>query len=94
MMKPSQGRIIKYRGKYGDQNMYTAIVTLDLANLNPKGVERGEVDPIDSDMHVHLQVFSPNRNAQNFAEHNVPFGIPGEDGMIPPGTWAWPTIKN
>ncbi len=77
---PSMGRIVHYRGKQGYQAWRPAIVTVDAANLDPRGVEAGVIPALDSDEHVHLKVFSAG---EDFAEYNVPPG----DG---PGCWRWP----
>lgn len=87
--RPSQGRIVHYRGREGLQAMRPAIVTCDAASLDPRGVESGNVPALDSDQHVHLWVFTPS-TLGGFAEFNVPFGESGDDGQIPPGTWCWP----
>lgn len=81
-MKPTLGRIVHYRGKEGLQAMRAAIVTCDLASLDPRGVESGNVPALDSDQHVHLWVFTPS-TLGGFAEFNVPMGDE-------PGSWCWP----
>lgn len=88
-VKPALNRLVHYRGNQGYQTMRAAIVTCTTEELDPRGVEAGTIEPLDSDMHVHLLVFTPSR-AGSFPEFNVPFGVPGEDGKIPPGTWCWP----
>lgn len=90
--KPSMGRIVKYRGKFGRKLMRSAFVTCTIDDLDYDGVAAGEIPDLDSDMHVHLNVATPS-TMMWFPEFNVSFGVPGEDGMIPPGTWAWPIIK-
>ena len=80
--RPSTGRIVRYRGKIGHQAARAAIVTADVTTLDPRGVSAGQVEPLDSPMHVHLWVFTPG-GAAGFAESNVPYG----DG---PGQWSWP----
>lgn len=92
MNKPTLGEIVHYRGKHGLFAMRAAIVVADVNSLMPEGVELGEVLPLSSDMHVHLHVFTPGALGW-FSESNVAHGVPGDDGMIPPGTWAWPVIK-
>lgn len=87
MQKPSLGRIVHYRGNQGLLAMRAAIVTADVASLDPRGVESGEVPALDSDQHVHLWVFTPGAQG-GFAEFNVPLDEPG---MCRPGTWQWPT---
>jgi len=82
MMKPTTGRILRYRGNQGHNAVRAAIVTADVETLDPSGVESGAVPALDSDMHVHLWVFTPG-GAMGFAEHNV---APGDE----PGQWHWP----
>jgi hypothetical protein len=88
-MKPTLGRIVHYRGKQGHQAMRAAIVTCDVNSLDPRGVEAGAIPALDSDEHVHLWVFTPGE-AGGFTEYNVAPGQPGDDDLIPPGTWMWP----
>lgn len=79
---PTLGRILHYRGKQGYQAMRAAIVTADVASLDPRGVEAGHVPALDSPHHVHLWVFTPGESG-GFTEYNVGPG----DG---PGEWQWP----
>jgi hypothetical protein len=88
-MKPTTGRILRYRGKQGILAMRAAIVTCDVETLDPRGVESGDIPGLDSDEHVHLWVFTPGE-AGGFTEYNVAPGEVGDDGTIPPGTWTWP----
>lgn len=88
-MKPTLGRIVHYRGKFGLNAMRAAIVCCDVNSLDPRGVESGDIPGLDSDMHVHLTVFTPGEQCA-FTEYNVPFGGDLTDGPIEPGTWAWP----
>lgn len=81
-MKPTLCRIVRYRGKLGYQAPRAAIVTADIETLDPRGVEIGAVPALDSDMHVHLWVFTPGELG-GFAEYNVG---PGDE----PGQWSWP----
>ncbi|MEU4589986.1 hypothetical protein [Micromonospora aurantiaca (nom. illeg.)] len=81
-MRPTTGRIVRYRGKQGLNAVRAAIVTADVDTLDPRGVAAGEVPPLDSDQHVHLWVFTPGEKG-GFAEFNV---APGDD----PGQWSWP----
>lgn len=92
MNKPTLGRIVHYRGKLGLHAMRAAIVAADVNTLDPRGVELGEVPALDSEMHVHLVVFTPG-TLMSFPEFNVPHGVPGDDGMIPHGSWQWPVIR-
>lgn len=88
-MKPSLGRIVHYRGKHGHLAMRAAIVTADIASLDPRGVASGEVPALDSDQHVHLWVFTPGPRG-GFDEYNVPRGELLGAAHCPPGTWMWP----
>lgn len=81
-MKPTTGRILRYRGRHGFNAVRAAIVTADVETLDPRGVESGAIPALDSDDHVHLWVFTPGE-AGGFTEYNV---APG-DG---PGQWSWP----
>lgn len=91
MMKPTLGRTVWYRGNQGYFAMRAAIVSCTVNELIRDAVAMGLVSKLDSDMHIHLFVTTPSV-AGFFTAFNVPFGEPGEDGMIPPGTWCWPTI--
>jgi hypothetical protein len=88
-MKPTLGRIVHYRGKLGFNAMRAAIVTCDVNSLDPRGVEQGVIPALDSDMHVHLWVFTPGESG-GFTEYNVPQGEVIEGDQIPPGSWMWP----
>lgn len=91
MIKPTLGRTVWYRGKVGLKAMRAAKVSCTVNELIEEGVQARLIQPLDSDMHVHLFVMTPSV-AGAFTEFNVPFGRPGEDGLIPPGTWCWPKI--
>jgi hypothetical protein len=80
--RPTTGRIVRYRGKYGYQATRAAMVTADVDTLDPRGVESGDVPGLDSPQHVHLWVFTPGESG-GFTEYNVG---PGTE----PGTWHWP----
>ncbi|MEW1838556.1 hypothetical protein AB0392_11430 [Nonomuraea angiospora] len=81
-LRPTTGRIVRYRGKHGLHAIRAAIVTADVDTLDPEGVRVGAVPALDSPHHVHLLVFTPG--AQGFFhEFNVPAGDE-------PGTWHWP----
>lgn len=67
---PTPGRIVSYRSRTG---MYSvpAIVTASIDTLWRPGVEAGNVPDLDSEMHVHLTVFTPGKpgmrgNADDF----------------------------
>lgn len=87
MRPPRLPDTVLYRGKEGYQAMRSAMVTGTVASLDPRGVEGGHVQALDSDEHVHLWVFTPGSSG-GFPEFNVPHGSP-EDGSIPPGSWCW-----
>lgn len=78
---PTTGRIVRYRGKSGFHAVRAAIVVADVNTLDPRGVETGVVEPLDSPEHVHLWVFGPG--TAGFSENNIGPG----DG---PGQWSWP----
>jgi len=77
---PSMGLIVHYRGKLGFNAWRPAIVAVDKANLDPRGVEAGVIPDLSSDEHVHLRVIGVEGE---FTEYDVP---PGEG----PGCWRWP----
>lgn len=86
--RPSLTRAVIYRGKHGLQTPRAAVVTCDLASLDPRGVEAGAIPALDDEMHVHLWVYTPavsgpNAAAGGFPEFNVPYGTG-------PGEWSWP----
>lgn len=87
--RPPLGRIVHYRGKIGYQVMRAAVVTCDVDSLDHRGVDAGDIPGLTDDHHVHLLVLTPGEQG-SFTEYDVPEGIPGEDGKIPPGTWCWP----
>ena len=77
-MKTTTGHIVRYVGKQGVNAVRAAIVTMDVGTW----VRTGDVEPLDSNQHVHLWVFTPG-NEGGFAEYNV------GPGYVP-GTWHWP----
>jgi hypothetical protein len=79
-MQPSLGRIVHYVGKHGIHAKRAAIVSCSVADLLPEGDAPG----LDSQMHVHLTVFTPSE-AGFFPEFNIPYDPEGA-----PGTWSWP----
>lgn len=81
-MRPTTGRVLRYRGKLGLNAVRAAIVTADVDTLDPRGVASGDIPALDSDQHVHLWVFTPGERG-GFTEYNVP---PGTG----PGQWHWP----
>lgn len=89
MMKPTLGRTVWYRGNQGYLAMRAAIVVCTTKELIAESVLAGSIQPLSSDLNVHLHVLTPSV-AGFFTEFDVPMGKPGEDGMIPPGTWCWP----
>lgn len=85
--RPTIGRIVHYRGRQGLQTLRPAIVTADVATLDPRGVQAGQVPALSSDTHVHLWVFTPGEWG-GFAEFDVP---QDETDACRPGMWQWPT---
>lgn len=86
--RPSQGRILRYRGKFGLQLPRAAIVTACSETLDPRGVETGAVPDLDSPYHVHLWVWTPATYGEYAATGGFPeFNVPHGDG---PGEWSWP----
>lgn len=81
-MKPTMGRIVRYRGKQGLHAPRPAIVVTTTGTLDPRGVEHDARLRLSSDTHVHLHVLTPS-DAGFFTEYDVPQG----DG---PGEWNWP----
>lgn len=79
--RPTTGRIVRYRGKIGFNAIRAAIVVADVDTLDPRGIESGVVEALDSPMHVHLWVFGPG--SAGFSENNIPYGDE-------PGQWSWP----
>lgn len=57
---PTIGRIVWYRSRTGNYTV-PAIVTATKATLWQPGVEQGHVPALDSDLHVHLTVFTPGK---------------------------------
>lgn len=90
-MKPTIGRIVRYRGKQGIHAMRAALISCTTETLEPEGgVAQGLIPDLDSDNHVHLHVFTPS--AQGFfVEYNVPLATGTE---IQPGEWAWPPRRD
>lgn len=91
--RPTVGRIVRYVGKMGVNAERPALVTVDRETYvdHPEGVE------LDSDMHVHLWVFTTksrsdheagNPGQPGFHEMNI-----GYDANGAPGTWHWPVIE-
>lgn len=96
-MNPQLGSIVWYRSRTGNYNL-AAIVTATQDTLWPVGVERGDVEPLSSERHVHLFVFSPSclpaggspgTPAPGYEEYDVPFHNVEEYGPVVPGTWSW-----
>lgn len=80
-MKPTTGRIVRYVGKLGVHAHRAAMVAM----ANDTWIREGDIDPLDSDMHVHLWVYTPASELGGFPEVNVPYDPEGA-----PGTWYWP----
>lgn len=75
--RPTTGRIVLYTPT-DDTVPYAAVVTAQRDTTGAAG------DPLDSDMHTHLLVLPPGRDA--FPAGNVAYDANGA-----PGTWHWPT---
>ena len=82
------GRIVMYRGKFGFNALRPALVVCTVDTLDPRGVATGEVTALDSQEHVHLQVFTPSERIA-FYEPNIPYWS-GHIEEMPPGYWTWP----
>jgi hypothetical protein len=94
---PTIGRIVIYRSETGNYSL-PAIVTATQETLWQEGVERGDVEELDSPEHVHLHVFTPGVMI-GYAEYNVPpadlvqyeaRAKPDDDDVQPARSWAWP----
>ena len=90
MPKPTIGRIVLYRGKYGAHAMRCAIITCTQETLMPEPVASGAIPGLDSPTHVHLNVFTPSEIGA-FVEYNAPMATGSE---IQPGEWAWPPRRD
>jgi len=88
-MVPTLGRIVHYRGKLGLKATRMALVACTQKELIAASVESGEAQPLDSEMHVHLQVVTIGTQMM-FPENNVPYAEPDANGEIPGGCWTWP----
>jgi hypothetical protein len=80
---------VVYRSKTGNYDV-PAIVTATVDTLWSEGVERGDVEPLDSPQHVHLHVLTPGAQG-SYQEFNVPFADPAAPGAPAPRSWRWPT---
>ena len=86
--RPSLGRIVHYRGKFGIQAMRAAVVTADTDSLDVSASRAGAVPTLTDEYHVHLWVFTPAAAGPNAATGGFPeFDVPYGDG---PGEWHWP----
>jgi hypothetical protein len=98
------GRIVIYRSRTGNYDV-PAIVTATISTLYPPNVEKGFIEDLDDDMHVHLSCFTPGQPGRR---HDAP-DFKREDGVIAentggiyqewnvaydpegaPGSWRWP----
>lgn len=83
-IKPELGMRVKYRGRIGRHAPRVAIVTADQASIVGDAVEVGDLPGLDSDMHVHLWVFSAGMESGGFRENNVGPGTgPGQWEHLP-----------
>jgi hypothetical protein len=78
---PTVGRVVHYHAKTRGY-VLPAIVTATRESLDPEGVARGDVPPLDADDCVHLEVMTCGAQGR-YQEFNVEPG----DG---PGQWSWP----
>lgn len=58
--RPSIGRIVTYRSKTGAYDV-PAIINCTIDSISEEGVRLGHVQPLTSDNHVHLTVFTPGK---------------------------------
>lgn len=91
---PTPGRDIYYKSKLGNYILPgKAVVTID--NLFDEGVERGDIEGLDSPAHIHAKVFSPG---EDYVESNIPHAsahpeYDAQSNPFPPGSWLWPEIQ-
>lgn len=84
--RPVPGRMVRYQtdGRGGLNYFLPAIVTVTRReNLQREGVDRGDIEDLDSDLHVHLTVFTPGAQGV-YTEQNVPHDRDGS-----PRSWRW-----
>lgn len=98
--------MVEYRSRTGNYSI-PAVVTAVKDTLYRPGVEGGYVPDIDTDLHVHLTVFTPGKpgnrvDASDFLSvptEPVSENVSGtyQEWNIPydadgaPGTWRWPS---
>lgn len=79
-MKPSLGRIVLYRSRTGN---YTcpAMITAVTESLYLPNVEAGFIEPLSSELHVHLDVSTPGKPN---VRRDAPDFIAREDKVVYP----------
>ena len=82
---PTIGRIVLYRSKANPYEV-PAIVVAAADSIWQPAVEAGTIQALTSDLHVHLQVFSPGPG-YGYGELNVPHHTLVDHRA---GTWRWP----
>lgn len=82
-MIPTPGRIVWYQtdGRNFDYWL-PAMVTVTLDNQNIEGFNAAGIPVLESEMEVHLSVYSPG---EGYVEHSVPYDPDGGRR-----TWRWP----
>ena len=56
-----------------------------IAMADDTWIRQGDIQPLSSDMHVHLWVYTPASDVGGFPEMDIPY-----DENRAPGTWHWP----
>lgn len=90
---PTPGRDVWYWSKTGNYAL-PAKVSVTVDNLFQPGVEAGDIENLDSPIHVHLRTISPG---EDYVEQNCPHATVHPDydpdtNPWPAGSWRWPDI--
>lgn len=89
---PTPGRDVLYKSKTGNY-VLPAKVSVTIDNLYRPGVEAGDLEDLDTPLHVHLKVLNPG---PEYVEFNVPHAKEHPDyddgAPWPPGSWRWPEM--
>lgn len=90
---PTPGRDVWYWSKTGNYAL-PAKVSVSIDNLYEGGVESGDIEDLDTPLHVHLSVISPG---EDYKEPNCPHATMHPDydrdtNPWPPGSWQWPDM--
>ena len=80
-MRPVTGKFVSYVGDHNDRHQRAAVITM----AGDTAASQEGVRPLDSEMNVHLFVYTPGFEIPGFPEMNVPY-----DPNKEPGTWHWP----